>query len=126
ANTAGEAMQQSKRTATARLILGTSQSLYFWPKDRPALAETKGRGRTLCLRVNRRAARAGSMGWGPDFADRSSMSERRARPRVRYALDRSHARLAAFRREVPTAVEPQLRAWRAAARVSRAAMRPRR
>src|SRR5215831_9893019 len=41
-----------------------SPKFIFLAKHRPALAETKGRGRTLCLRANRCAATADGMGWG--------------------------------------------------------------
>src|SRR5262245_16220375 len=56
-------MQQSKRTAAARVILH-SPKFIFLAKHRPALAETEGRGQTLCLRPNRCAATADGMGWG--------------------------------------------------------------
>ena len=38
--------------------------VYILAKHRPALAETEGRGRALCLRANRCAATADGMGWG--------------------------------------------------------------
>src|SRR5215467_1500314 len=41
-----------------------SPKFIFLAKHRPALAETEGRGRTLCSRANRCAATADGMGWG--------------------------------------------------------------
>src|SRR5262249_12359729 len=42
--TAGEAMQQNKRTAAARVILGTSQRIYFWPSIGLRWSKRKGSG----------------------------------------------------------------------------------
>src|SRR5262249_14202010 len=57
-----------------------SPKFIFLAKHRPALAETKGRGRMSCtcqsLRGQSRRYGLGGVG----FADRSSMSERRTRP----------------------------------------------
>src|SRR5438045_3707494 len=49
-------MQQSKRMAAARIILAHPK-VHIFDKHRPVLAETEGRGRTLCLPAVSRTAR---------------------------------------------------------------------
>src|SRR5262249_46354295 len=98
-------MQQSKRTAAARVILGTPQSLYFWPSIGLRWPKRKGAAEH-CAYVPI-AARPQPTVWTGVVGFRRSVIHVGAphSPRVRYALDRFRARLTAFRREMPTAVE---------------------
>src|SRR5262245_1055857 len=98
-------MQQSKRTAAPRVILGTPQSLYFWPSIGLRWPKRKGAAEH-CAYVPI-AARPQPTVWVGVVEFRRSVVHVGAphSPRVRYALDRFRARLTAFRREVPTAVE---------------------
>src|SRR5262249_23641374 len=96
-------MQQSKRTAAARVILGTPQSSYFWPSIGLRWPKRK-RAAEHCAYVPI-AARPQPTVWAGAVGFRRSVIHVGAphSPRVRYALDRFRARLTAFRREVPTA-----------------------
>src|SRR5262245_45190865 len=82
-----------------------SPKFIFLAKHRPALAETKGRGRTLCLRANRCAAIADGMDWGR-WILQIGHSCRSAALAPSPLCPRSLPReLTVFRREMPTAVE---------------------
>src|SRR5262249_61804151 len=98
-------MQQRKRTAAGRGILGTPPRLYFWPSI--GLRWPKRKGAAEHAAYVPIAARPQPMVWAGVAGFRRSVIHVGApySPWVRYALDRFRARLTAFRREVPTAVE---------------------
>src|SRR6266498_592520 len=98
-------MQQSKRTAVARAILGTPPSLHFYPSIGVRWPKRKGAAEHQAYVPI--AARPQPTVWAGIVGFRRSVIHVGAphSSRVRYALDRFRARLTAFRREVPTAVE---------------------